>query len=93
MAVGLLSFGLITLKKNISSDFWFGLIAIGFSVIVISLMTISSIIDYVDMNGLGVNSRFVVLLLVTLLMTFMAITIAFRAYADTKALEILQKGG
>jgi len=57
------------------SDKSFLLVALGLTIIILSVVTVSAIMDYVDLNALGVDGRFTILLLLTFLMS--CISLAF----------------
>jgi transcriptional regulator with XRE-family HTH domain len=61
--------------KKAFSDKSFLPIILGLTIIILSVVTVSAIMDYVDLNALGVDWRFTVLLLLTFLMS--CISLAF----------------
>lgn len=62
-------------KKRIHSDKIFLLVAVSITIIILSILTVSSIMDYVDINFLGVDARFTILLLLTILINFVSLTL------------------
>jgi transcriptional regulator with XRE-family HTH domain len=60
IAVGVIS--LWIQNKKISSDKVFLLAAVSITIIILSILTESSIMDYVDINGLGVDWKFSILI-------------------------------
>ncbi len=73
IAVVVISF-LIQSKKT-SGDKIFLLVAVSITIIILSVLTDSSIIDYVDINGLGVNPKFTILSLLTFLMNYISLAL------------------
>lgn len=65
IALAVVSF-LIQNKKT-SGDKLFLLVTVSITIIILSVLTGSSIMDYVDINGLGVNPKFTILSLLTFL--------------------------
>ncbi|MBC7119995.1 MAG: hypothetical protein H5T33_00200 [Candidatus Methanosuratus sp.] len=55
-------------KKEISGDKVFLIAAVSITIIILSVLTLPSIMDYVDIHGLGVNPTFTILSLLTFLM-------------------------
>ena len=72
IAVAVISFWIQ--NKKISSDKVFLLTTGSITIIILSVLTGSSIMDYVDINGLGVNPTFTILLLLTFLMNCVSLT-------------------
>ncbi len=62
-------------SKKAFSDKSFLLVALSLTIIILSVVTVSAIMDYVDLNALGVDGRFTVLLLLAFLMN--CISLAF----------------
>lgn len=54
-------------NKKTSGDTVFLFVAVSITIIILSVLTVPSIVDYVDINGLGVNPKFTILLLPTIL--------------------------
>jgi uncharacterized membrane protein len=48
------------------------------TILILSLLTVSAMIDYVDLNGLGVDAKFTILILFTLLMNLILLAILAR---------------
>lgn len=65
IAVAVISFWIQ--NKKISGDKVFLLVTVSITIIILSVLTLPSIMDYVDINGLGVNPKFTILLLLTFL--------------------------
>ncbi|MBG0788399.1 MAG: helix-turn-helix transcriptional regulator [Anaerolineaceae bacterium] len=61
-------------KKAASGDLVFLLAGLGLTSLIILQITLSAIMDYVDLNGLGVNPHYSVLILPTFLMTLLSLT-------------------
>ena len=59
---------LLIRNKEISGDRLFLLVAGNITIMVLSVLTLPSIMDYVDIQGLGVNPKFTILSLLTFLM-------------------------
>lgn len=72
IAVAVISFWIQ--NKKISGDKVFLLTTGSITIIILSVLTGSSIMDYVDNNGLGVNPTFTILLLLTFLMNCVSLT-------------------
>lgn len=70
---------LIKNKEN-SGDKMVLLIAVSITIIILSVLTVSSMMDYVDINGLGVNPKFTILILLTLLMNNVSLALSARRY-------------
>lgn len=66
IAIAAISF--LIQNKKISSDKVFLLVAISITIIILSVLTSQSIMDYVDIHGLGVNPTFTILSMLTFLM-------------------------
>jgi len=62
-------------NKKIFDDEVFLLAALSITIIILSVLTLPSIMDYVDIHGLSVNPRFTILLLLTFLMNFVPLTL------------------
>lgn len=65
-------------RKAISGDLVFLLAGLGLTSLIILQTTLYAIMDYVDLNGLGVNPRYSVLMLPTFLMTLLSLTMLAR---------------
>lgn len=72
IAVAVISFWIQ--NKKISGDKVFLLTTGSITIIILSVLTVPSIMDYVDINGLGVNPTFTILLLLTFLMNCVSLT-------------------
>jgi transcriptional regulator with XRE-family HTH domain len=62
-------------KKRIPCDKIFLIVAVSITVILLSILTMSSIMDYVDINFLSVDERFTILMLLTILINFVSLTL------------------
>jgi len=87
-AVIVISF--LTQNKKISGDKGFLLATIIITLIILSVLTDSSIMDYVDINGLGVNPKFTILSLLTFLMN--CISLALLAKRCKKQIAVCRLG-
>lgn len=67
VSIGLAVVGFLIQNKRISGDKVFLLVAVSITIIILSVLTVPSIMNYVDINGLGVNPKFTILTLITLL--------------------------
>lgn len=68
-------------NKRISGDKVFLLATISITIIILlSVPTGPSIMDYVDINGLGVDSKFTILTLLTLLINCVSLALLARRY-------------
>lgn len=72
IAVAVISFWIQ--NKKMSDDKVFLLTIASITIIILTVLTGPSIIDYVDINGLGVNPTFTILLLLTFLMNCVSLT-------------------
>ncbi len=57
-------------KKVHTDDFNFLLGGLSITFVIIAFLTISAIVDYVDLNGFGVDARFTILILITVVINF-----------------------
>ena len=76
LIISLLSSGVI--KKAISGDTMFLLGAGSITIIIIAVITVSSIMDYVDIHGLSVNPKFTILLLLSCLINCLSLAILIK---------------
>ena len=60
-------------NKSVSTDLIVLLTGLGFTTLIISPLTVSAIMDYVDLNGLGVDPHYPILLLPTVAMTVISL--------------------
>ena len=67
-------------KKEISGDKMFFLAAVSATIILLSILTVPAMMDYVDLNGLGVNPKFTVLMLLTLLINGVSLALLAKRY-------------
>jgi preprotein translocase subunit SecF len=58
----------------------FAIASANMTVIVVSVLTVSSIVDYVDLNGYGVSGKFTILLLLGLIVTFVSLALIAKRY-------------
>lgn len=77
IALAVISF---LIQKKTSDDKSFLLATISITIIILSVPTVSSIMNYVDINGLGVNPKFTILLLLTVLINFVSLAQNARRY-------------
>jgi len=68
VSIGILAYSFYIQNKNISGDKVFLIVAANITIIILSLLTVSSMMDYVDIKGLGINEVFTVFLLLTFLL-------------------------
>jgi transcriptional regulator with XRE-family HTH domain len=62
-------------SKNISDDRTFLLAAVSITIIILSILTESSIMDYVDINGLGVDWRFSIIIKPTIVINCVSLVL------------------
>ncbi|OPY62009.1 MAG: helix-turn-helix protein [Pelotomaculum sp. PtaU1.Bin065] len=55
-------------NRKISDDKVFLLVAVNITIMILSELTLQSMVDYVDSNGLGINPKFTILSILTFLM-------------------------
>lgn len=67
-------------KKKISGDKLFLLAAVSITIIILSVLTVPSIMDYVDISGLGVNSTFTIFLLLTFLVNCISLVLLAKSH-------------
>ncbi len=67
-------------KKKISGDKLFLLAAVSITIIILSVLTVPSIMDYVDINGLGVNPIYTILLLLTFLVNCISLVLLAKCH-------------
>ena len=72
-------------KKAVSNDLVVLLVGVGLTILILSPLTVSAIMDYVDLNGLGVNPLYTVMLLATNLMTLLSLAMLVRRQLGLKA--------
>jgi len=68
------------LKKNKSADATFLLATVSITNIILSLLTVPSIMDYVDINALGVDGRFTFLLMLNVVINSVLLALFARRY-------------
>ncbi|MCG9969477.1 hypothetical protein L9W92_15830 [Pelotomaculum terephthalicicum JT] len=66
IAVAVISF--LIQNQKISDDKVFLLVAVSITIMILSELTLQSMVDYVDINGLGVNPKFTISSILTFLM-------------------------
>lgn len=67
-------------NKNHAGDIPFLLTAVSVTILILSPLTVSAIIDYVDLNGLGVDARFTILTLLTILINLILLAVLARQF-------------
>ena len=72
IAVAVISF--LIQNKKISDDKVFLLGAVILTIMILSELTLQSMVDYVDINGLGINPKFTILSILTFLMNCVSLT-------------------
>jgi hypothetical protein len=70
-------------NKKISGDTVFVLVAVSITIIVVSVLTLSSIMDYVDIHGLGVNPTFTIFSILTFLMNCVSLAMLAKRHRPT----------
>jgi transcriptional regulator with XRE-family HTH domain len=83
VSIGILATFFSNKKGNNSEDISFFLGGLSISVLIISFLTISAIIDFVDLNGLGVNPIYTILLLLANVINLAFLTILSTRYLKT----------
>lgn len=81
-SIAILTVYFLTRKKVRSGDFLFLLGGLSISILIISFLTVSAIIDFVDLNGLGVNPIFTILLLLTDMVCLVFLAVLARRQFD-----------
>jgi transcriptional regulator with XRE-family HTH domain len=85
LSVGLTVASFLIQKKAVSNDLVVLLVGPGLTILILSPLTVSAIMDYVDLNGLGVNPTYTVMLLATNLMTLLSLAMLVRRQLGLKA--------
>ncbi|MCB2209357.1 helix-turn-helix domain-containing protein [bacterium] len=67
-------------NKNNAGDIHFLLATGSLTILILSPLTVSAIVDYVDLNGLGVDPRFTILVLLTLLINLILLAAWVRRF-------------
>ena len=80
VSIALVTISFLIQNRKISGDRVFLLATLSATVIILSVLTVSSIVDYVDLNGLGVDGRFTILILLSLLMNGVSLALLARRY-------------
>ncbi len=75
VAIVLVVISFLIKNKKPSNDTVFLLATVSITIIILSVLTVPAIMNYVDINGLGVNPRFTILLLLTFLMNCVLLAI------------------
>lgn len=78
LSLALMVTSFVIQKKVVSTDLVVLLAGLGLTILILSPLTVSAIMDYVDLNGLGVNPRYTIMLLSTNLMTLLSLTMLIR---------------
>lgn len=78
-------------KKN-SGDKTFLFITINITIIILSVLTDASIMDYVDINGLGVNPTFTIISILTFLMNGVSLAVLAKHYLLRQGTEAQKTG-
>ena len=76
-------------NKRIPSDMVFLLAAVSITNIILSILTVSSIMDYADINFLSVDGRFTILILLMVLINFVSLTLLTKRHE--RQIKQLQK--
>lgn len=74
-------------NRSISGDQHFLLVTINITFIILTILTLSSIMDYVDIHGLGVNPKFTILSLLMFLMNGFSLALVAKRYRTQKVKE------
>ena len=80
VSIALAAFFFWTQSKKIFGDKLFFLVVVSITIIILSLLTVPSIMDYVDINGLGANPKFTILTLLTLLINYVLLALLAKRY-------------
>ena len=70
----------LTQNKKTSGNKIFLLATVSITIIILSVLTVPSIMDYVDMNGLGVNPKFTILILLMVLINCVSLALLAKRY-------------
>ncbi len=89
IAVAVISF--LIQNKKISGDKVFLLVTVSITIIILSVVTLPSIMEYVDIQGLGVNPKFTIISLLTFLMN--CVSMALLAKRHRRQIAEKQKVG
>lgn len=87
LSVAILVTSFLIQKKTVSTDLVFLLAGLDLTILILSALTVSAIMDYVDLYGLGVNPRYSVLQLPTFLMTLLSLAMLARRQIRQNAAE------
>jgi len=71
---------LLIRNKETSGDILFLLVVGNITIMILSVLTLPSIMDYVDIHGLGVNPKFTILSLLTLLMNCVSLAMLAKRF-------------
>ena len=85
ISVALIVTTILIQKKAVSNDLVILLVGLGLTILILSPLTVSAIMDYVDLNGLGVNPSYTIMLLSTNLMTLLSLAMLVRRQLGLKA--------
>ncbi|HBC95136.1 MAG TPA: hypothetical protein DCZ10_20150 [Pelotomaculum sp.] len=78
-------------NKKISDDKVFLFVAVNITIMILSELTLQSMVDYVDINGLGINPKFTILSILTFLMN--CVSLAMLAKRHRRQIAELSKAG
>jgi transcriptional regulator with XRE-family HTH domain len=78
VALVLLAITVFVQKKNIDGNRLFAIAAAAVTIIAMALLTVASIVEYVDLNGYGVNGNYTVLLLLAVLGAGVSLALAVK---------------
>jgi transcriptional regulator with XRE-family HTH domain len=84
LSLGLMVASFLIQKKAVSNDLVVLFVGLGLTILILSPLTVSAIMDYVDLNGLGVNPRYTIMLLATNLMTLLSLAMLVRRQLGLK---------
>jgi transcriptional regulator with XRE-family HTH domain len=79
-ALVLLALTVLAQKKDIHGNGLFAIATVDVTVIAMALLTVASIVEYVDLNGYGVNGSYTVLLLLAVLMAGVSLALTVKKY-------------
>ena len=80
VSIALATVSFLIQNKKTSGDKVFLLVAVNITIVILSVLTESSIMDYVDINGLGVNPKFTILMLLMVLINYVSLALMARRH-------------
>jgi transcriptional regulator with XRE-family HTH domain len=80
VSIALATVSFLIQNKKTSGDNVFLLVAVNITIVILSVLTESSIMDYVDINGLGVNPKFTILMLLMVLINYVSLALMARRH-------------